>query len=79
MTEFVVIQNAMNRVVCIDERNDATFNAIRIDGRDTENDEWEEILYWDEAEWHDGCTEAFEAIMGCIAKVANNERVEYPA
>lgn len=74
---FVVIENEFNRVVCGSERNDATFSYLRIDARNTAGD-WEEILYWDEAEWHDRHTEAFEAIMGCIAKIADGEFVRKP-
>lgn len=73
--EFVVVENNFSRVVCLDERNDATFSAVRVDSRELGGDEWEEVVYWDEAEWRESGTEAFEAIIGCIARVARGEKI----
>lgn len=42
------------------------------------NGEWEEVVYWDHAEWEERGTEAFEAIIGCITRIANDEVVEVP-
>lgn len=76
----VIVESPYNRVVAVGEADDVLCNHVRVDARigTPKGPRWEEILYWDHAEWEERGTEAFEAIMGVIKKVAAGVKVERP-
>ena len=76
LTTLEVVNNGRCRMVVLAEQNGVLFEATRVDK--LVNGEWEEVVYWDHAEWEERGTEAFEAIIGCITRIANDEVVEVP-
>lgn len=81
--EFVIIENDTTCVVAdadiANKDKSLEFGYVRVLTRDDSVPTgWSEILYWDAPEWREAGSEAFEAILGVIAKVAAGERVQKP-
>lgn len=74
--EFVVVENGLQRVVAAGVPGEALFGYVRL--QECQKEKWEELIYWDSTEWHEASSEAFEAILGIIAKVAVGERIRKP-
>ena len=72
---FVIAENDMNRVTA--EGDGPFFSQINVYER-IDNEWWDEIIVWDSAEWREAGGEAFEAIIGVIAKVIGGDRIERP-
>ena len=72
---FVIAENEMNRVTA--EGTAPFFDQINVYER-VDDVEWDEIIVWDSAEWREEGGEAFEAILGVIAKIVGGARVKRP-
>ena len=72
---FIIIENDMNRVTA--EGTGPFFDQVNVYER-VDDVEWDEIVMWDCMEWREKGGEAFEAILGVIARVAGGVRVERP-
>lgn len=70
---FVIIENDYNRVT--GDKTDDLFEQVNVFERHNPAGGWVEVFVWDAAEWRESWNEAFEAILGVIARVATGVRV----
>ncbi len=79
---FVVVENDTTRVTA--EGTAPFFDQISVWSKATKvydggiTDVWTEEIVWDQAEWREKSNEAFEAILGVIAKVVAGQTVKAP-
>jgi hypothetical protein len=73
---FVIVENDTTRVTA--EGTAPFFEQVSVWSKTTDRHQWAEEITWDEAEWREKGNEAFEAILGAIAKVAAGKAVRAP-
>lgn len=73
---FVVVENDRNRVTAEGDKGSPFFSQVNVYMR--KNARWVEVIAWDCVEWQEQGNEAFEAILGVIAKVAAGVLVSRP-
>lgn len=64
---FVIVESDTNRVTA--DGGDLVFQQVNLLHRRNSSHEWVEVAVWDVDEWRTPGSEAFEAVIGVIAKV----------
>lgn len=71
---FVVIESERNRVTA--EGEGWEFSQVNLWHRKHVTAPWEELIVWADDEWRTPGSEAFEAILGVIAKIVAGEVID---